>query len=80
MRGKGLAWFRLLMSRHQHHHHNKQHPKEAPHARKLPQSPWLIVGVVLMFLAMIIYVLTMDESVEPAAPDDAAAQMVSGTP
>jgi hypothetical protein len=68
------------MSRHQHHHHNKHHPKEAPRARKLHQNPWLIVGVVLMLLAMIIYVLTMDMSVEPAALDDSPAEAVSGTP
>lgn len=67
------------MSRHQHHHHNKHHPKEAPRARKLHQSPWLIIGVVLMLLAMVVYVFTMDESVEPADVDGTITEAVPVT-
>jgi len=54
------------MSRHQHHHHNKHATPESGRPKRIHQNPWLIFGVVLMFIAMIVYVMTMDESEVPA--------------
>ncbi len=53
------------MSRHQHHHHNPHHQSEA-RPQPFHRSKWFIIAVILMFIGMIVYVLTMDESVVPA--------------
>jgi hypothetical protein len=49
-------------SQHQHHHdqHHHAHKRKGIHR---DWRAWLVVG--LMLLAMIIYVLTMDESWQP---------------
>jgi hypothetical protein len=49
------------------HHHSSDAPK-----RKLHQDWRFIVAVVLMFVAMIVYVLTLDEAVVPV-PSPASA-------
>ena len=54
------------MSRHQHHHHNHPHSSSPAKPKGIHKNPWLIAGVVLMLIAMVVYVMTMDESVEPA--------------
>ncbi len=53
------------MSRHQHHKHNPHHESSRP-KKKLHQNWIFIVGVILMLIAMVVYVLTMDESIVPA--------------
>lgn len=50
------------MSRHQHHHHNEHRHHEAK-PKPFHRSKWFIIAVVLMLIGMIVYVLTMDESV-----------------
>jgi len=57
------------MSTHQHdrdHPHHQSHgtapPPEAPASRA---KPIVIVGVILMLVALLAYVLTVDESIAP---------------
>jgi hypothetical protein len=57
---------------HHHHHHRKHTHHATPPAHKpLFRQQWLyVVAVALMLAAMLVYVLTMDESTvpEPGAP------------
>ena len=56
------------MSRHQHH--PSHHSHSTPSKKKFYNDWRLIVAVILMLIAMITYVLTMDESLEPALPGE----------
>ncbi|MEI8108028.1 MAG: hypothetical protein WCI46_09435 [Verrucomicrobiota bacterium] len=47
------------MSSHSHHPHS--HHDKPP--KKIHQSPWVVVGAILMLIAMVCYVLTLDDSV-----------------
>jgi hypothetical protein len=48
------------LSEHSHHH---------PHGESPRRPPWkLIIGVAIALAAMGIYVLTMDEAVQPVTP------------
>jgi hypothetical protein len=48
------------MSHREHHHHTTGLPK-----KKLHQDWRVIVAVILMLVSMVIYVVTLDESVVP---------------
>lgn len=55
------------MSRHQHHHRPHKSSPEVGSSKKKLYRHWLFVlGVILMILAMLVYVLTMDDSIVPA--------------
>ena len=57
------------MSRHQHHHRNKNSPGNVSEGKRNPRSWMFVVAVILMLIAMGVYVLTLDDSVvtEPGA-------------
>lgn len=57
-----------IMSRHQHHHHNKSHPHQEPRPKPLYKRKLFVLAVILMLIGMVVYVVTMDESVE-VTPD-----------
>ncbi|GAT33882.1 hypothetical protein TSACC_22302 [Terrimicrobium sacchariphilum] len=61
------------MSRHQHHHHGKPRQQES-RATPFHRDKRLIAAVVLMLIGILVYVLTMDESVEPVPAPDAPVQ------
>ncbi|HRJ72179.1 MAG TPA: hypothetical protein PLS03_08130 [Terrimicrobiaceae bacterium] len=56
------------MSRHQHHHHNQHHPHQEARRKPLYKHKLFVLAVILMLIGMLVYVLTMDESVE-VTPD-----------
>jgi hypothetical protein len=53
---------RFPMTDHSHGHHHGHHHK--PSAWKQPKT-WGVVGTLLALLAMAVYVLTQDESIQP---------------
>jgi hypothetical protein len=66
------------MSHHTHHESGgHSHP---PAGRKLHQDWRFIVAVVLMLIAMVVYVLTLDEAVVPVVVPAGDAAATSGAP
>lgn len=55
----------MAKPQHDHHHGGEHH--QAPQSRGLHKDWRLWVGVFLMLMAMGVYVLTMDESIQPPA-------------
>lgn len=54
------------MSRHQHHPHHPHNENSSVHPRKSFHRDWrFIVAVILMLIAIIVYVMTLDDSVVP---------------
>jgi len=43
-------------------HTHQPHPHHDKPPKKIHQSPWVVVGAVLMLIAMICYVLTLDDT------------------
>jgi Co/Zn/Cd efflux system component len=50
---------------HQHDHSHKEHQHEHHPPRKSLAKRVFVVAVVLMLVAMVVYVVTVDEAVEP---------------
>lgn len=57
-----------------HHDHDKHgHDQHHHHGKPKSKTTWLVwVGVVLMLGAMLMYVLSDDESLQPGGPPDGA--------
>ncbi|MGA0285856.1 MAG: DUF350 domain-containing protein [Phycisphaerales bacterium] len=56
------------MTNHTHdrdHPHHRSHGKDAPDSRSSKPRTIVVVGIVLMLVAMLVYVLTVDESLAP---------------
>lgn len=69
------------MNKHIHeHNHGHQHEHHRPGWK--PHRDWRVWVVALMLLAMVIYVLTMDESLWPGGSEPAvpAAPAPAGAP
>lgn len=49
------------------HQHDRDHPHHASHGGSAPRrpKPIVLIGVILMLIALVAYVLTMDESLAP---------------
>lgn len=65
------------MTKHEHKHsdsHDHRHPHD--NAGWKPHRDWRVLVVVLMLFAMIVYVLTLDESIQPGG----AGALVPATP
>jgi len=55
------------MNQHQHKHHDHDHQHKKPKGLHTDWRLWLVV--VLMLAAMVIYVLSDDESIQPGQPN-----------
>ncbi len=59
-----------IMTQHNHDHHHHGHDQHGhghkPKGLHKDWRAWLVVGI--MLFAMVLYVVTMDESIEPGAP------------
>jgi hypothetical protein len=51
------------MNKHEHQHPEHQHAHHKPGWK--PHRDWRVWAVALMLLAMVVYVLTLDESIWP---------------
>jgi hypothetical protein len=59
---------RQLMSQPNQYSHGKEHHHEHGAPRKKIHHDWRFWAIVLMLAAIVIYVVTMDESLEPGGP------------
>jgi hypothetical protein len=68
LRKQDLVHFEKTMTQHDHQHHDHgHHDHHQGHKRKGLHRDWRTwVAVVLMLGAMAIYLLSMDESIQPA--------------
>ena len=53
------------MSKHSEHSHGKDHHHDHPAPKKKIHHDWRFWAVILMLVAMVIYLVTIDEAVEP---------------
>lgn len=56
------------MSQHHEHGHDHKHPQGEHLSKKKIHHDWRFWAVILMLLGMVIYVVTVDEAIEPGGP------------
>lgn len=70
------------MSHHHHHHHQNKHCQCSPETVSKPtyRNKWFIFAAILMLIGMIVYVLTLDESVIPEVVPDVPSATTNSQP
>jgi hypothetical protein len=55
------------------HQHDRDHPHHQSHGGQAPRrtKPIVLIGVILMLIALLAYVLTMDEALAPGEQGEA---------